>query len=139
MNYSSTINLIKCTLFNQKADNIQESELSKIFETLKSQAVAALPYYLIRDYKIDEWNRFCAASLANWIKVMHGQEELLKLLEANNIPCVIIKGARLYVFRLLNVHYRDSFFIEKLVPFILNLQMGHIIRNPLAGFRIFLF
>ncbi len=93
MRYSSTFNLIKSALFNQNAEKIQDSELPEIFETMKSQAVAALPYYLIRDYKIDEWNKFCAASLANWIKVMHGQDELLKLLEANDIPCVIIKGA----------------------------------------------
>lgn len=39
------------------------------------------------------WLENCLQSLTQWVRVMHGQDELLKLLDENQIKCVIIKGA----------------------------------------------
>lgn len=70
-----------------------------LFSDMKDQAVAALPLYYLKENPIPDqdlqstWTSFIFRQQANWIRVMHRQSELLSLLEANNIPCVILKGS----------------------------------------------
>ena len=66
-----------------------------VFEEMKLQTVAALPgEWLKNNLPIAKsWLNYCALQQGQWVRVMHGQDQLITLLESHNIPCVIIKGA----------------------------------------------
>ena len=75
---------------------VEMNDWSAVFEEMKKQSVAGLPGDWLKKHPIPgaaEWSRFCAAETAKWLRVMHGQDGLLKLLDENDIPCVILKGA----------------------------------------------
>lgn len=84
------------------ADSSIESERvdwNAVLREMKAQTIAVLPYKWVRetgalseDIKT-QWQSYCAMQQANWVRVAYAQDQLLKLLEENNIKCVIIKGS----------------------------------------------
>lgn len=77
-------------------EQVELNDWSAVFEEMKKQSVAGLAGDRLKKDPIPgaaEWSLYCAAVMANWIRVMHGQDELLKLLDENGIPSVILKGA----------------------------------------------
>lgn len=70
-----------------------------VFTEMKNQAVAALPLYLVRSAGFQNldvqrpWEEYIIRSQGHWLCIMHEQSSLLNLLEANNIPSVILKGS----------------------------------------------
>ncbi len=86
--------LIKASLFQDEPVDIPDWEA--VFAEMKEQTVAALPGEWLKRHPIPEaslWTAFITAQKAQWIRVMYAQEQLLKLLGENDIPCVIIKGS----------------------------------------------
>ena len=84
------------TVLHSGTENLIIGDPGLLFTQMKEQSVAALPGQLLKDHPLpgtEQWLIFCARQQAQWIRIMHAQEELLNLLEANGIPCVIIKGA----------------------------------------------
>ncbi len=84
--------ILRVSLFT--GEDVPVTEWKPIFEEMKQQTVAALPgEWLSSHIDAPSWSLFCMSSQAQWIRVQHAQDELLQLLEANDIPCVILKGA----------------------------------------------
>ncbi len=88
----TVFNLLRASLFTDEALSIPDWE--PVFTEMKRQTVAALPGEWLKMHPVSpSWPSYCALQQAQWIRVMSGQDALLKLLEEHNIPCVIIKGA----------------------------------------------
>ena len=70
-----------------------------IYSEMQAQAVSSLAYpwlknHTIPDYDLqNKWMTSCLQQQARWIQIMYAQDNLITLMEQNNIPCVIIKGA----------------------------------------------
>ena len=62
---------------------------------MKQQTVAALPGEWLKTNlpMAKTWLNYCAQKQGQWVRVMHGQDNLITLLNSHSIPCVIIKGA----------------------------------------------
>ena len=84
--------LIKASLFTN--DPVHLSDWQSVFTEMKDQSIAALPGEWLKTYPIaPEWRRYCLVQQSQWVRVMYAQEEVIRLLEENKIPSVVIKGA----------------------------------------------
>ena len=78
---------IKASLFNVKPTYPDDTDWDEVIKEAKAQAVIGLisPVIPVHDEISDQ-------SIAYYIRLLHEQDKLLKLLEINNISCVILKG-----------------------------------------------
>ena len=84
--------LLQASLF-MDAD-IQLHDWQPIFQEMKKQTVAALPGEWLKKHPVSHpWTSYCSLQQGQWIRVMYSQNQIIELLENNNIPFVIIKGA----------------------------------------------
>ena len=75
-------------------EDVRVTDWESVFDEMKKQTVASLAGQWIPSHlDAAPWNTYCLKQQRRWIRVMHGQDQLLQLLEENGIPCVIIKGA----------------------------------------------
>lgn len=92
--------LLKASLFTD--ENIDLLDWEDCFLEMKSQAVAALPGEWLKKHlkspEVSPWLNYCVKQQGRWIRIMYEQQALINLLEENNIPCVIIKGAAVAVY-----------------------------------------
>lgn len=86
--------VLRASLFSSNED-ITLSDWQSVFEEMKQQTVAALPGEWLKTNlpSAKPWLNYCAQKQGQWVRVMHGQDQLIHLLDSHNIPCVIIKGA----------------------------------------------
>lgn len=89
----------KENLSEEERDELnQVSDWRAVLNELRYHAVYALPYPILDELKIEdtelyaEWRKLCLQTQKRWIQLAHEQNELLKLFERNDIPCVVIKG-----------------------------------------------
>lgn len=82
--------ILSAALFTDRPVSVPDWEPA--FEEMKLQTVAALPYHILPD-DATQWRNYCMREMAQCIRVMHAQDQLLRLLEGNGIPCVILKGS----------------------------------------------
>lgn len=93
-NSETLFNLIKVSVYPSSEARVSVEDMTPVYQEFRHQALTALPYFwLKKNYPNENWLKECGRSQANWLKIMLAQDALLKLLDANNIPCVIIKGA----------------------------------------------
>ncbi len=88
------LQLLKACLFTDESVNI--ADWNAVFEEMKLQSVAALPGEWMRRHPVSgasKWSSYCTMQQGQWVRVMHAQEQLSKLLDDNGIPFVILKGA----------------------------------------------
>lgn len=84
--------VLRASLFTDEALNIPDWE--PLFSEMQAQTVAALPgKWLPAHLDAPPWRAYCDLQQGQWVRVMHAQDRLLRLLEAHSIPCVILKGA----------------------------------------------
>ena len=86
--------ILKASLFTD--EEIEIKNINSIFTEMKAQSVASIPRNWLRKHNItniESWDVFCLNQLANWIRVMHEQDQAINLLEKNDISCVVIKGS----------------------------------------------
>ncbi|WP_297960236.1 nucleotidyltransferase family protein [uncultured Ruminococcus sp.] len=78
---------IKASLFNFKPTYPDDTDWDSVIKEAKAQAVIGLisPVIPVHDESSDQ-------GIAYYMRLLHEQDKLLKLLEANNISCVILKG-----------------------------------------------
>ncbi len=89
--------LLKASLFTD--ESVDCNDWDDAFAEMKAQSVAALAGdWLKKNPVSSEWSSYCAMQQAQWIRVMHGQSQMLELLEENDISCVILKGAAAAVY-----------------------------------------
>ena len=96
----TVLSLIQASLFPRSSAAEETIPLdTSVFTEMKVQAIAALPQDYLKNHPIADpdlrknWTQYIGLLQAQWVRVMHGQKQLLDLLEANGIPCVILKGA----------------------------------------------
>lgn len=92
--YETVFQLLKASLYD--GEDVEISDCDAVFSEMKEQTIAALAKDWLDTHpspEHTEWLNYCAIQEGRWIRVMYGQEQLLKLLETNHIPCVILKGA----------------------------------------------
>ena len=94
--------LLQYTLLHKEQVALPEppdADLAAIFDEMQVQAVATLVYPWLRTEPagdrqlLKKWSDMYLQQKTRWIVVMHAQDQLIKLLEEHDIPCVIIKGA----------------------------------------------
>jgi hypothetical protein len=83
-------NILRAALFTN--EQITLSDWQPVFEEMKQQTVAALPYNIL-PAEATKWRSYCMKKKGQAIRVLHAQDELISLLESNGISCVILKGA----------------------------------------------
>ncbi len=94
--YGQMFKRIKVSLFSGEDEDFELENTEEIFKEMKAQSVTVLPYDWLKKNRKDEyenWIKFCALQQGRWVWLMYCQDKLIKLLEDNGIPCVIIKGA----------------------------------------------
>lgn len=82
--------ILTASLFTGEPVELDDWELS--FKEMRQQTVAALPYGVL-PADAREWRQYCLRERARAVRVLHAQDQLLRLLEAHGVECVIIKGA----------------------------------------------
>ena len=86
------LGILRASLFT--GEDLSVPEWEPVFEEMKAQTVAALPArWLSHHLEAPQWARYCTRVQGQWVRVMHAQDQLLRLLEEHHIPCVILKGA----------------------------------------------
>lgn len=84
--------VLRASLFTDEA--VPLSDWQPVFEEMKQQTVAALPgVWLQTHLNAPAWMKYCLMQQAQWVRLMHAQDQLIRLLEKGGIPCVILKGA----------------------------------------------
>ena len=94
MVYDTVFEILKASLFTDEP--VEVDDWKSVFAEMKAQAIAGLPAEWLKKHPIPdaaEWSAYCTLQQGQWIRVMHGQKQLLELLDEHNIPCVILKGA----------------------------------------------
>ena len=84
--------ILRACLFT--GEDVDLPDWQPVFDEMKQQAVAGLPGdWLESHLNVKSWISYCRIKQGNWVRLMYAQDQLLQLLEANDIPCVILKGA----------------------------------------------
>ena len=93
LNNMSMFKLVEASLFTD--DDISLQDWNSVFTEMKEQSIAALPGEWLKAHlpEAKSWIKYCSVQQGQWIRVMHGQDQLVHLFEEYSIPCVIIKGA----------------------------------------------
>ncbi|MCR5430292.1 MAG: nucleotidyltransferase family protein, partial [Eubacterium sp.] len=102
-NLQTTIFILIDAALHQKTDaNItlpEDTDWNEIEEELSAQSVLGIPLdYMVHNVDapkeiIDQWTLMVYSQVAQWTKLMEEQTKLVELLNQNNIPTAIIKGA----------------------------------------------
>ena len=80
--------VLRASLFTDEAVTL--ADWRPVFEEMKQQTVASLAgAWLPRHLDAEPWMTYCLMRQADWVRLMHAQDRLLQLMEANHIPCVI--------------------------------------------------
>lgn len=84
---------LKASLFDIEPNYPEDTDWSDVIKEAKSQAVFGIvsPVIPISDVSTKQ-------GLAKFIKLLYEQDKLIKLLEENDIPCVILKGCAVAVY-----------------------------------------
>ncbi len=105
-----SMNNLQTTIFNlidaalhQKTDAEvtlpKNTDWNEIYEELSNQSVIGIPLeYMVNNIDApkeitDHWKVMVYSQVAQWTKLMEAQTKLIKLLQDNDIPVAIIKGA----------------------------------------------
>lgn len=84
--------ILRACLFT--GEDVDLPDWQPVFDEMKQQTVAGLPGdWLESHLNADPWMSYCRIQQGKWVRLMYAQDQLLQLLEANDIPCVILKGA----------------------------------------------
>lgn len=81
------LDAIKVSLFDTPFSYSDDTDWAAVIKEAKSQAVMGVisPVIPVRDESSDQGKAY-------YMRLLHEQDKLLKLLEEHNIPCVILKG-----------------------------------------------
>lgn len=80
-------------------ETVEDADWRALYQEMKIHAIAGLAgewlsRHEIADTELDSaWRKYCQMKEGEWVRYMLAQEDLLTVLDANQIPCVIIKGA----------------------------------------------
>ncbi len=97
-NETVLLQLIKKSLFGADVSFADDTDWDAVQKEAFTQAVVALAAASIPDSETDKWCELASQSIAHYIQVLFEQTKLVKLLGANKIPYVILKGTAAAVY-----------------------------------------
>ena len=86
------LELIKASLFGKTPEIPEDANWEKIFEAAKSQCIVPLLASCVPSEYKDKWNTIVYQNKAHYMQMIYEQNALVKLLNDNGIPFVILKG-----------------------------------------------
>ena len=92
VNQLALLELLKASLFGVQPSFPAKVDWNKVLEEAKAQTVVALAAKAVPDEHAALWKKASLQSQARFIRIMLAQDQLIKLLERNGIPLVILKG-----------------------------------------------
>ena len=100
MNKNETVllQLIKKSLFGADVSFDENTDWDAVQKEAFIQAVVALAAVSIPESETDKWCELAAQSIAHYIQVLFEQNKLVKLLNDNKIPYIILKGTAAAVY-----------------------------------------
>ena len=97
-NQRALLELLKESLFGQKAELPADVDWAAVLEEARAQTVAALAAKAVPAERQKLWQEDVLRSRGNFIRVLHGQTRLVKTFEEAGVPLVILKGAAAAVY-----------------------------------------
>lgn len=96
--------IVQAALFQKEIEISKKVELNRIFQEMKDQTIAGIPYEWLSSKNIldvetkKQWDKFMMFQMAFWIKLMQEQENLIQLMKQNYINMVILKGTAAAIY-----------------------------------------
>ena len=97
-NQRALLELLKESLFGQKAELPEDVDWAAVLEEARAQTVAALAAKAVPAERQKLWQEDVLRNQANFVRVLHGQTRLVKTFEEAGVPLVILKGAAAAVY-----------------------------------------
>ena len=97
-NQRALLELLKEALFGQKAQLPEDLDWAAVLEEARAQTVAALTAKAVPAEQQKSWQEDILQTQAIFIRVLHGQTQLVKTFEEAGVPLVILKGAAAAVY-----------------------------------------
>ncbi len=91
-NQKALLELIKASLFNAEPVFSDDVDWDAVLEEAKAQTVVALAAKAVPREYAQDWESSALQSRAAFMRILHGQTQLIKLFEQAEIPLVILKG-----------------------------------------------
>lgn len=96
--HSCLLILLKTALFNSQLYIPDDANWDKIFESAKAQCIVPLLTPYVPMDQRNKWLEVSYQNKAHLMKMLHEQNSLVKLFEANDVPFVILKGTAAAVY-----------------------------------------
>lgn len=96
--YICLLELLKASLFGLSPTIQKKINWDKLFESAKAQCVAPLIASYVPEEHRSKWLDVSFQSKAHYMQLMHEQNSLIELLNANRIPFVILKGTAAAIY-----------------------------------------
>ena len=96
--------IVQAALFQKEIEIPKKVEWNRIFQEMKDQTIAGIPYEWLSSKNIldvetkKQWDKFMMFQMAFWIKLMQEQENLIQLMKQNYINMVILKGTAAAIY-----------------------------------------
>lgn len=97
-NQKALLELLKASLFGIEPEFPEDADWDAVLAEAKAQTVVALAAKTVPKEVASEWQRSALQNQANFVRVLHGQTQLVNLLEQEGIPLVILKGTAAAVY-----------------------------------------
>lgn len=91
-NQLTLLELLKASLFEIKPAIPADVDWDAVMAEAGAQTVVALAAKAVPDEYFLKWQKYALQSRGQFVRVMHGQSQLVNLLEQARIPLVILKG-----------------------------------------------
>lgn len=97
-NQLTLLELLKASLFEIKPEFREKVDWDGVLSEAKAQTVVALAAKAVPKKVSSEWQTSAFQSQANFVRVLHGQSQLVNLFQRAGIPLVILKGTAAAVY-----------------------------------------
>ena len=97
-NQVALLELLKASLFEIEPEFPKNVDWNGVLSEAKTQTVVALAAKAVPKSVSSEWQGSAFQSQANFVRVLHGQMQLVNLFEQAGIPLVIMKGTAAAVY-----------------------------------------
>ena len=92
------LELLKTALFNKRFEISNNINWENVFELARSQCIVPLVASCVPSEHRDEWLHILYQNKTYYMQMLYEQNNLIRLLEANNIPFVILKGTAAAIY-----------------------------------------
>lgn len=89
---------IQRSLWNTEVDLPSDTDWDEVLTESQKQTVLGIAIEAAPDDEKKKWKSRTSAGMAHFVRILHYQERLCKLLKANDIPAAILKGTAAAVY-----------------------------------------